>query len=257
MEHLTSRDGTELAYDRIGSGPAVVLICGGSVDRMSNAGLAEALATDFTVYNFDRRGRGDSGNTLPYVVEGEIEDINAVIDAAGGSACLYGSSSGAALAMLAAAAGSSVSKLAMWEPPYFLEPRPELPGAAKVFHELVADGKREAAAEYFMATVVGLPPEFVASARQSPFWAGQVKLAHTLEYDATIMGSYRIPEETAARVPCPAIVVTGDETFGGIAEAAERLAELIPNGRHLSLAGQQHNVDNAVLAPVLRDFYLS
>src|SRR4051812_33086297 len=96
LETVTSADSTTIAYDKVGSGPAVVLVCGGSVDRQSNAGLAQVLARDFTVYNFDRRGRGDSGDTLPYAIEREIEDIEAVIDAAGGRACLYGTSSGAA-----------------------------------------------------------------------------------------------------------------------------------------------------------------
>ena len=209
MQTVTSPDGTVLAYDLMGSGPAVVLLPGGSVDRTSNAGLAAELANDFTVYNLDRRGRGDSTDTLPYAVAREIEDITAVIVAAGGSAHLYGSSSGAALAFEAAAAGAPVAKLAMWEPPYFLDPRPELADAARVFHDLVAAGKRDEAAEYFMGSVVGMPAEFVAGARQSPWWPGQVKIAHTLEYDATVMGDYRIPEDRARSVTVPTIIVDG------------------------------------------------
>jgi pimeloyl-ACP methyl ester carboxylesterase len=257
MDSVTSDDGTTIAYDRMGEGPAVVLLPGGSVDRGSNAGLAAELARDFTVFNVDRRGRGDSSDTLPYAVDREIEDITAVIVAAGGSAHLYGSSSGAALAMEAAAAGAPVAKLALWEPPYFLNPRPELADAARVFHDLVAAGKRDEAAEYFMGAVVGMPPDFVAGARQSPWWPGQVKIAHTLEYDATVMGDYRIPEDRARSVGMPTIIVDGGASFPGMHEAADRLAELIPNAQRATLEGQQHNVDSAILAPVLRDFFLS
>jgi len=118
METVTSKDGTTIAFDRMGQGPPVVLVCGGSVDRMANAGVAQHLAADFTVLNYDRRGRGDSGDTLPYAIEREVEDIEAVIDAAGGSACLWGSSSGAVLALIAAESGVPVTKLALWEPPF-------------------------------------------------------------------------------------------------------------------------------------------
>ena len=169
MDTVTSRDGTTLAYERLGEGPPVVLVSGGSTDRMANAGLAAELAAHHTVYNFDRRGRGDSGDTPPYAIEREIEDIEAVIEAAGGSANLYGTSSGAALAMHAAAGGAPVTKLAMWEPPYNVNGRPDLPDdTASVYRELVESGRRGDAAEYFMAKVVGLPPEFVANARQAP-----------------------------------------------------------------------------------------
>jgi pimeloyl-ACP methyl ester carboxylesterase len=254
MDQVTSRDGTVIAYDRLGDGPPVVLLPGGSVDRTSNTGLATELATDFAIYNVDRRGRGDSGDTLPYAVQREIEDITAVIEAAGGPAHVYGSSSGAGLALEAAAAGAPVASLALWEPPYQVDPRPELANTAQVFHDLVAAGKREEAAEYFMSTVVGLPPEFVAGARQSPFWAEQVKIAHTLEYDATIMGSYGLPVESARAVRVPTLIATGGASFAFVHETADRLAELIPDARRATLEGQQHNVDPSALAPVLREF---
>ena len=127
MDKVTSKDGTIITYDRLGHGPAVILVCGGSVDRMSNAGVAELLAKQFTVYNYDRRGRNESGDTQPYAVEREIEDIVAIADAAGGSAYLFGSSSGAALALEAARQlPGRITKLALWEPPYIPDgfPRP-------------------------------------------------------------------------------------------------------------------------------------
>jgi pimeloyl-ACP methyl ester carboxylesterase len=256
MDSVTSRDGTTIAYDLMGEGPPVVLLPGGSVDRSANATLAAELARDFTVFNVDRRGRGDSTDTLPYAVQREIEDITAVIEAAGGSAHLYGSSSGAALAMEAAAAGAPVAKLVLWEPPYSLHPRPEQADYARVFHDLVGAGKRDDAAAFFMGTVVGMPPEFVEQARQAPWWEGQLKIAHTLEYDATVMGSYAIPEDRARAVTAPTIVISGAASPAFMGESADRLAELIPNATRASLEGQQHNVDATVLAPVMRDFLL-
>src|SRR5690349_22532010 len=202
MKSVISRDGTAITFDQTGEGPPVILVCGGSVDRWSNAPLAALLAPHFTVFNYDRRGRGESGDTPPYAVEREIEDIDAVVAAAGGSACLYGSSSGAALALEAARMlPTKITKLALWEPPYVPEGFPRPPAdSARTYTELVAAGKRGDAAEFFMAKVVGLPPEFVAQARSSPWWPAQEALAHTLAYDATIMGDYRLPAEPVAEV---------------------------------------------------------
>ena len=256
MDTVTSRDGTTLAYDLLGEGPPVVLVSGGSTDRMANAGLAAELAAHHSVYNFDRRGRGDSGDTPPYAIEREIEDITAVIEAAGGSANLYGTSSGAALAMHAAAGGAPVTKLAMWEPPYNVNGRPDLPDdTASVYRELVESGRRGDAAEYFMAKVVGLPPEFVANARQAPWWAQQEAIAHTLAYDATVMGDYTLPTEIAKAVPVPTLIIVGGASFDFMEESADALATLIPNAQRADLEGQQHNVDPAALAPVLTRFF--
>lgn len=143
MDQVTSKDGTTIAFDRVGNGPPVVLVSGGSVDRGSNAALAAALASRLT-FNYDRRGRGPSGDTQPYAIAREVEDIAAVIGAAGGSAFLYGSSSGAALALEAAAAGAPVTKLALWEPPYIVgdsRPRPD-PDTASIYRTFVAEGRR-------------------------------------------------------------------------------------------------------------------
>jgi len=256
MDTVTSRDGTTLAYDRLGDGPPVVLISGGSVDRTSNAGLAEQLADGHRVYNYDRRGRGDSGDTPPYAIAREVEDIAAVIEAAGGSAHLYGSSSGAGLGMHAAAAGLPIGKLALWEPPYNVHGRPDLPAdTASVYRELVAAGRRGDAAEYFMAKVVGMPPEFVAQARQAPWWAQQEAIAHTLAYDAEIMGDYTLPTEVAKAITVPTLIAVGGTSFGFMAETADALAALIPNGQRATIEGQTHNVDPAALAPVLKRFF--
>ena len=182
LSHVTSKDGTPIAFDRIGAGPPIILVCGGSTDRMSNAGLAALLAADFTVFNYDRRGRGDSGDTSPYAVEREIEDIDAVAAAAGGSAYLYGTSSGAALALEAAAAlPGRISKLALWEPPFILDPNTRPPAdQVEQYHTMIADGRRGDAVEYFMAQVVRMPADFVAFARSQPWWPAQEALADAL-----------------------------------------------------------------------------
>ena len=171
-----------------------------------------------------RRGRGESGDTAPYAVEREIEDLDAVIAAAGGSASVYGTSSGAALVLEAAASGLAITKLALWEPPFIVEGRPRPPAdTARIYTELVAAGRRGDAVEYFMANVVGLPPEFVAEAMKAPWWPAQEALAHTLAYDATIMGDYSLPTERAASVMVPTLVIDGGASFPWIGRRRRRL----------------------------------
>jgi pimeloyl-ACP methyl ester carboxylesterase len=256
METVISKDGTSIAFDRIGEGPAVVLVSGGSVDRMSLAPLAQELASDFTVLNYDRRGRGPSGDTPPYAIDREIEDIEAVVDAAGGEVAIFGSSSGAVLAMLAAGAGLGIGKLAMWEPPYIPEGFPKPPAdQVEQYETMVAEGRRGDAVEFFMARVVGMPAEFVAGARSQPWWGATEALAHTLAYDARIMGDYDIPADRAANVKVPALVVAGGADMPFMRETAQALADALPDGQVRFLDGQGHNVDMTVLAPVLKEFF--
>ena len=256
LERVTSADGTSIAYERSGQGPAIVLLPGGSVDRRSNDGLAGVLASTNTVYNVDRRGRGDSGDTLPYAIEREIEDIEAVIDATGGPAVLYGSSSGAALALLAAAAlGDKVARLVLWEPPYIVDPaaRPPVDHVA-AYEAFLAKGQRGEAAEYFMTKVVGLPQEFADFAKTQPFWQDQIKIAHTLPYDGRIMGDYAPPTDVAATVRTPTIILTGSKSFPFFLATAEALADALPDGRTEVLPDQEHNVDPTVLGPAIQRF---
>jgi pimeloyl-ACP methyl ester carboxylesterase len=256
METVTSSDGTRIAFDRLGDGPPVVLVCGQSTDRSSNAPLAALLAKRFAVFNYDRRGRGDSGDTLPYAVEREVEDLGAVFEAAGGSASVFGVSSGAALALEAAAAGLAIDKLALWEPPFNPDEgrRPPL-DLAERYERMIAEGRRGDVIEYFMANVVGLPPEFVAHAKTQPFWQAQEALAHTLVYDTIIMGDGSLPTERAAAVPVPTLALAGGESFPFMRQAAQKLAEAMPDARARILEGQTHNVDPAALAPVLGEFF--
>jgi hypothetical protein len=257
MQKVISADGTPIAYDRVGEGPAVVLVCGGSVDRMSNAPLAALLAQSYTVYNYDRRGRGDSGDADVYAVEREFEDLDAIFAVAGGSAHLYGTSSGAALALLATASGRPVDRLALWEPPYFLDGAEGRPRAdtASIYRAFVAEGRRDKAAEYFMAEVVGMPAEFVAQAKVSPWWPAQEAIAHTLAYDATVMGDYSVPVEAIKSIHQPTRVLTGGAAWPWMADSNKAVAELLEDGSHVVLADQQHNVDPAVLAPALKEFW--
>ena len=255
LRHVTSKDGTALAVDVSGNGPAIVLVSGGSVDRGSNAGLAAVLASDFTVYNYDRRGRGDSGDSAPYAVEREIEDITAVIGLADGPAHLYGSSSGAGLALEAAAAGAPVDKLVLWEPPYNLDPAGRPPAdSVEQLDRMIAEGRRGDAAEFFMVRMVRLPAEFVAFARTQPWWAAQEAIAHTLAYDARVMGDYSVPTATAARVAVPTLILTGGASFDLFKPTAEALVAAMPDARSAVLAGQEHNVDPAVLGTAMAAF---
>ena len=256
MENVTSRDGTTIAFDRMGEGEPVVLVSGGSVDRMSNASLAQELMSDLTVLNYDRRGRGPSGDTPPYAIEREIEDIEAMLEAAGGSAHLYGTSSGAALALRAASAGLPLMKLALWEPPFILDENARPPkDQVEQYETMIAEGRRGDAAEYFMTKVVGMPPEFAAKARTEPWWPNQEALAHTLAYDARIMGDYTVPIELTGSVKVPTIVIAGGADFAWMRETATTLADALPDGQARFLDGQGHDVDPTVLAPVLKQFF--
>jgi pimeloyl-ACP methyl ester carboxylesterase len=258
METVTSKDGTTIAFDRVGDGPSVVLVSGGSVDRTSNAPLAALLASDFAVLNYDRRGRGPSGDTPPYAVEREVEDIDAVIRAAGGSAFLYGTSSGAALALEAAASGLPITKLALWEPPFVLDENLRPPkDQVQQYQTMLAEGRRGDAVEYFMTEVVRMPPEFVAQARTAPFWAATEALAHTLPYDATIMGDYSLPVDRAASVTVPSLVLSGGASFPFMQETAEALARAFPEGKARTLENQTHDVAPEVMAPALKEFFLT
>jgi pimeloyl-ACP methyl ester carboxylesterase len=255
IQTVVSRDGTTLAVDVAGSGPAIVLVSGGSVDRGANAGLAAALDADFTVYNYDRRGRGDSGDTLPYAVAREIEDIEAVIALAGGTAHLYGSSSGAGLALEAAAAGAPVAKLVLWEPPYNLDPAGRPPAdSVEQLDRMVAEGRRGDAATFFMVDMVRLPADFAAFAKTQPWWPAQEAIAHTLAYDARVMGDYSVPTATAARVTVPTLILTGGDSFPFFQPTAEALVAAMPDARTAVLPGQQHNVDPTVLGPAMAAF---
>src|SRR5215831_6847519 len=214
METVTSRDGTTIAFDRSGDGPPVILVGGATQYRAfdpSTAGLAALLAGRFTVLNYDRRGRGDSGGTEPYAVEREVEDLDALITHAGGSAALYGSSSGGNLALEAAARGVGATKLALWEPNFLVDDsRPPLPDDyVAQLEERVAAGRRGDAVEYFLTTAVGLPAEYLGPMRESPMWAGMEQVAHTLAYDGRVVNGFKLQADQVAAVATPTLVMDG------------------------------------------------
>jgi pimeloyl-ACP methyl ester carboxylesterase len=256
MDTVHSDDGTSIAFDRLGTGAPVILVSGASTARGIHAQLAELLAADFAVFNYDRRGRGDSGDTRPYAVEREVEDLDGVITEAGGEAAVFGNSSGAVLALHAAAAGLPITALALWEPPFAIDPEAPRRQQAYVAQltELLDAGRRGDAMELFMRTI-GLPEQMIAGMRKTPMWQGMEGLAHTLAYDAAIMGDGTVPVDLIASIKTPTLVLDGSDTGDWAANSARALTAALPNPRHHTLEGQNHNVDWNVLAPALKEFF--
>jgi pimeloyl-ACP methyl ester carboxylesterase len=258
LETVVSADGTRIAFDRIGAGPPLLLLPGALCDRNTFAPLARLLAPDFEVFDVDRRGRGDSGDTAPYAVAREVEDIAAVIEAAGGRAAVFGHSSGAALALEAAASGLPVSRLVLFEPPYQLDPAENRQSTdlADRYAALVAAGRRGDAVELFMS-VVGLPPEAIAGARSQPFWSSVEGIAHTLAYDASVMGDGTLPAARAAAVAVPTLVVDGGASPPWAGRSAEALVATIPNATRQTIPGQDHNIAPEAIGAAVRDWLLT
>ena len=256
MDRVRSADGTDIAFDRLGEGRPVILVSGASTSRAVHASLAELLAADFAVFNYDRRGRGDSGDTAPYAVEREIDDIGAVMTAAGGSAALFGNSSGAVLALRATAAGLPVARLALWEPPFMVDP--DAPRRQREYltrlEELIAAGRRGDALALFMTTV-GLPAEQIEGIRRSPMWPDLEAVAPTLVYDARVMGDSTLPADLGAAVRVPTLVLTGGDSGAWADDAAGAVTAGLPGARHHVLAGQTHAVAWDVLAGPLDAFF--
>jgi pimeloyl-ACP methyl ester carboxylesterase len=260
---VRSADGTSIAYNRQGGGPAVILVGGGLDDGSENAPLAAELAKQFTVYNYARRGRGDSGDTLPYALEREIEDIEALIANAGGSAHLYGVSTGGALALEAAAAGLAIDKLAVYEVPYDMaEDWPQKwPAYVEELAAVLAEGRRADALELFMR-LAGSSDDEIAAVRDSPYWSGMEGIAHTLAYDAACLGNGQPSAASFAAITQPTLVVTGDERPPNSArwvlaldEAADALVASMPNAKRLTLDGQGHVADPVAVVGVLGGFF--
>ena len=278
MQTVTSQDGTRIAYDVAGSGPALIL-AGGALSFRGFDGaeeLVELLAPHFTVVNYDRRGRGDSGDTSPYAVRREVEDIEALTDAHGGSAYLYGMSSGAILALEAASQlGNKVRAVLMYEPPLVIDDsRPPVSAEyVRRLEQAIAEGRRGDAVALFMTDAVGVPEEFVAQMRNGeggpvaangdamapPEWALMEKVAHTLLYDQaiagpTMMGERALPLQWAAAGQ-PVLVATGGESEPFFHSGAQAIARLLPNAEHRIVEGQSHAVTPAAIAALMTDFF--
>jgi pimeloyl-ACP methyl ester carboxylesterase len=263
MNTLSSRDGTTIAFDRSGQGPALVLVGGAFEQRAWDSETAKLaalpfLTQHFTVYHYDRRGRGDSSDTLPFAVEREIEDIESLIDEAGGEAFAFGISSGAALAMEAAIAlPKKIRKLAMYEAPYNADQsaREAWKKYRKDLKAALEAGRKGEAVGLFMM-LVGMPAEHLEGMRQHPLWPMWEAIAPTLAYDAAALGDEAdVPLERAARVSMPVLVMDGSESYPFMHTTAMSLAKAMPKGQQRTLQGQTHEVAAEALAPVLIEFF--
>lgn len=269
MKTVTSKDSTTIAYDQYGAGPAVILVGGAFQHRAidpDTARLAEILAQQFTVFHYDRRGRGDSGDALqeqpglgwetPYRVDCEVADLDALIQAAGGRASLFGMSSGGVLSLEAAARGLAVDKIALYEPPFNTQAaqRQETADYTRQLNALLAEGRREDAVAMSLASF-GTPEEALAGMRQSPVWARFVSIAPTLRYESILLGDGFIPADRYAAITTPTLIIDGGASFDFMHDAAQALAAVLPHAKRLTLEGQTHAVAVEVLAPVLRSFF--
>ena len=262
MNTTRSTDGTAIAYETCGDGPPLILVDGAlcSRDMGPSRKIAKALCEHFTVITYDRRGRGESTDTAPYCVEREIEDLAALIAAAGGSAYVCGVSSGAVLALDAAARGLPITALALYEPPFIVDDsRP--PAAADYVEQLntlLTSNRRGDAVRLFMRHV-GMPAPLVSLMRVMPAWGKLKRVAHTLPYDGEIMGDTQLgrplPEGRWPGTKVKTLVIVGGKSPAFFHNGTSRLADLLPNAEHRVLAGQTHMVKAKVLAPVLIDYF--
>lgn len=260
VETVESKDGTSIAFERFGEGPPVIIVDGALCDRTANRSAAEELAKDFMVINYDRRGRGDSGDTAPYAPEREVDDLGALITEAGGTASVYGHSSGAALALRAAAGGLPIIRLILHEPPYGDDSEEWKRSAreeAESIRALLAEGRREDAVRSFLGTT-GMPEEMVDQMSSD---AGTVAMAPTMAYDHAILeyGSKggTLPEHLVRLAVMPTLVIHGTASPPFVHDTATRIASLLPNGKQAVLEGQDHFVPPDALAPVLVEFLAS
>jgi pimeloyl-ACP methyl ester carboxylesterase len=257
MSEVISRDGTRIAYEARGAGPAVILVDGALCSRGfgPTPKLVPLLAPHFTVYAYDRRGRGQSGDTAPYAREREVDDLAALIEAAGGSAALVGFSSGAALALEAAASGLRVRKVAAYEPPYIAAKGAAPPPHEARLREFIAAGRRSEAVQYFMRDMVAVPAPAVIFMRLMRWvWKKLEAVAHTLPYDAAVMGDFVVPRARLAAIGVPTLAMNGSKTTPALKSAARAVAEAVPGAQHRVLEGQDHNASPQALTPVLVEF---
>jgi pimeloyl-ACP methyl ester carboxylesterase len=260
MNTVTSKDGTKIAFDKTGSGSAVILVNGAMQFRAFDPFMAQFAATlsqHFTVYNYDRRGRGESGDTQPFAKEREIEDLQALVADAGGKAMVLGFSSGCAVVLDTAAVTPGITKIALYEPPFIVDnTRTPLP-ADYVTHlnQLVAAGKRDEAVLYFLKVAVGIPEEYLGGMAQTPGWDTMLQIAHTIAYDGAfvinLMQGKPLPTDRWSNVTAPTLVIEGGDSITFFHTGADALAGVLKNATRATLPGQTHEVAADVLAPVV------
>lgn len=255
MQQATSKDGTKIAFEKLGEGPALVIAGGSLADHHFYAPLANELAKHFTVYNFDRRGRGQSGDTAPYAPEREVEDVQALIDLAKEPVVLYGHSAGSALALRGAAAGLHVAKLILVDPPF--TPRGESDEAARAEHaeqaariqELNDKGDYKGSAKYFLKDY-GLSDDDLEAMFESPAGEGMLDCARALPYDYKMLGDGLVPTELARRVDVPTLILAAEN----MPETAEALASAMPNARFQGMAASAHELAPADIVEKVMPF---
>ncbi|AKF10360.1 alpha/beta fold hydrolase [Sandaracinus amylolyticus] len=254
---VTSKDGTRIAFDRRGRGAPVIVVGGILCDRDRTRPLAHELASRLTAIDYDRRGRGESGNRAPCSLEREIEDIAALIAEVGGSAAVYGHSSGAALALNAAVRGLAITKLVLHEPPYGGDDDESVRGArglAEQVRDLLHEDRRAEAITTFLGAA-GVPPEMIEAMARDP---KMLAMAPTMLHDFEVMGELRtggvIPRELVRAIRIPTLVLAGTESAPFFRDTAKRIAELLPDGRYQVLDGQDHGAAPDVVAPIVATF---
>jgi pimeloyl-ACP methyl ester carboxylesterase len=261
-DFVTSRDGTRIAYEIAGTGPAVILVDGAFCCRAMGPmpKLAKQLVNHgVRVIAYDRRARGESGDTKPYAVEREIDDLDALLGAAGGRAWLFGISSGAALALAAGAGGLPVDGLMLYEPPFMVGPRARTvpPDHTAALARMIAADRRADAVTYYLCDIIGMPRFLPFFFRLTPMWRKLKAVAPSLPYDSAVMGDFQLPAARAAAIRVPTLVLDGEKTWPMLRDAASALAAAIPGARARSLPKQTHNVAARAIAPVLASFIKS
>jgi pimeloyl-ACP methyl ester carboxylesterase len=251
METVVSQDGTSIAFERFGLGHPLILVVGAFNTRSTGEPLAQALASHFTVYSYDRRGRGDSDDTPPYAIEREVEDLAALIGEAGGAAAVFGYSSGALLALHAASRSVPITRLVLYDAPYGMNAS-QLADHPRHLEDLVSAGRRGDAVEYFQSKIVGIPDDVVVQLRHAPFRPELEAIAHTLVYEATVLADPSLNVHLAA-ITTPTLVIAGGANPFMI-EAAKALAAALPSGQAHVLEGQSHDIDPSVLSPAVKRF---
>ena len=259
MTTIISKDGTKIAYNKTGNGPTVILVDGAfcSKDFGPTPKLVPVLANYFTVINYDRRARGDSSDTQPYLVQREIEDIEALINVAGGTAHLYGVSSGGALSIQAVASDLPVKKLVVFEPPYYTDSRRHKPqsDAVQQLKQMIAEGRKKDAVKFYLRKVIGVPAIVPFILRLTSNWSKMISNANSLPYDAAVMGNFLVPNEILASINIPTMVIASTKSPQSLQKPVELVAKALPTAEHKILKGQIHNVPPKTLVPVLAEFY--
>jgi pimeloyl-ACP methyl ester carboxylesterase len=262
MSTITSPDGTVIDYGSYGDGPAVIFIGGAAAYRAIDEGTTQTArllaAEGFTAVEYDRRGRGRSGDTPPWSLDREVEDVAALIKAVGGTAALCSNSSGADVALAAASAGAGVSALVLYEPPFFAGR--DFTAQLAALRALLAEGKNDEAMRYNLISVIGLPAGVVDEMARAPWWAAMVAAAPTLVYDHAATHEICVDPDWRGRwadVTVPVIVCSGDRTFPGMPEAADAVAAALPNASRRILPGQGHKPSPEAMVPVLLKFLRS